>query len=57
MYILFICFHQMACEKLLDVVNGLVPPNQEPAKTAEDQGRVKTKSRKGMCIYICFKFK
>ncbi|XP_022069588.1 integrator complex subunit 10 isoform X1 [Acanthochromis polyacanthus] len=39
--------YRMACDKLLDVVGGLVPPNQEPAKAAEDQGRVKTKSRKG----------
>lgn len=39
--------HQMACEKLLDVVSGLVPPTQVPAKTPEDQGRVKAKTRKG----------
>ncbi|XP_023251854.1 integrator complex subunit 10 isoform X2 [Seriola lalandi dorsalis] len=39
--------YRMACEKLLDVVGGLVPPNQEPTKTPEDQGRVKTKTRKG----------
>ncbi|XP_067375534.1 integrator complex subunit 10 isoform X1 [Channa argus] len=39
--------YRMACEKLLDVVSGLVPPNQEPTKTPEDQVRVKTKMRKG----------
>ncbi|XP_060904225.1 integrator complex subunit 10 isoform X1 [Labrus mixtus] len=39
--------HRMACEKLLDVVSGLVPPNKEPTKSQEDQGRVKTKTRKG----------
>ncbi|XP_051275583.1 integrator complex subunit 10 isoform X1 [Dicentrarchus labrax] len=39
--------YRMACEKLLDVVTGLVPPNQEPTKTPEDQARVKTKARKG----------
>ncbi|XP_035525434.1 LOW QUALITY PROTEIN: integrator complex subunit 10 [Morone saxatilis] len=39
--------YRMACEKLLDVVTGLVPPNQEPTKTPEDQSRVKTKARKG----------
>lgn len=39
--------YRMACDKLLDVVSGLVPPNQEPTKAPEDQGRVKTKSRKG----------
>uniref|UniRef100_A0A7N8YDK1 Integrator complex subunit 10 n=1 Tax=Mastacembelus armatus TaxID=205130 RepID=A0A7N8YDK1_9TELE len=39
--------YRMACEKLLDVVSGLVPPNQEPTKTSEDQGRVKTRTRKG----------
>ena len=37
----------MACEKLLDVVSGLVPSNHESTKTPEDQGRVKTKMRKG----------
>ena len=40
----------MACEKLLDVVGGLVPPNQVQTKTLEDQGRVKTKTRKGKVI-------
>ncbi|XP_030252177.1 integrator complex subunit 10 isoform X1 [Sparus aurata] len=39
--------YRMACEKLLDVVGGLVPPNQVQTKTPEDQGRVKTKTRKG----------
>ncbi|KAL7395007.1 hypothetical protein ABVT39_008548 [Epinephelus coioides] len=39
--------YRMACEKLLDVVGGLVPPTQEPTRTPEDQGRVKTKARKG----------
>ncbi|KAM7000049.1 integrator complex subunit 10 isoform 2-T2 [Tautogolabrus adspersus] len=39
--------HRMACEKLLDVVTGLVPPNKDPTKTQDDQGRVKTKTRKG----------
>uniref|UniRef100_A0A3Q1BSG8 Integrator complex subunit 10 n=1 Tax=Amphiprion ocellaris TaxID=80972 RepID=A0A3Q1BSG8_AMPOC len=39
--------YRMACDKLLDVVSGLVPPNQELTKAPEDQGRVKTKSRKG----------
>lgn len=41
---------QMACEKILDVVSGLVPPNQELTKTSEDQGRLKTKTRKGTTI-------
>lgn len=39
--------YKRACEKLLDVVGSLIPPNQEPTKTTEDQGRVKTKTRKG----------
>uniref|UniRef100_A0A3Q0S4Y8 Integrator complex subunit 10 n=1 Tax=Amphilophus citrinellus TaxID=61819 RepID=A0A3Q0S4Y8_AMPCI len=39
--------YRMACEKLLEVVSGLVPPNQEPPKAPEDQVRVKTKTRKG----------
>uniref|UniRef100_A0A3P8VNB2 Integrator complex subunit 10 n=1 Tax=Cynoglossus semilaevis TaxID=244447 RepID=A0A3P8VNB2_CYNSE len=38
--------YRMACEKLLDVVSGLVPPNYEPSKVAEDQGRIKGKIRK-----------
>ena len=37
----------MACDKLLDVVGGLVPPNQIPTKTPEDQVRIKAKVRKG----------
>ncbi|TNN70514.1 Integrator complex subunit 10 [Liparis tanakae] len=39
--------YRMACEKLLDVVGGLMAPSQEPTKNPEDQGRVKTKMRKG----------
>uniref|UniRef100_A0A8C9YSZ3 Integrator complex subunit 10 n=1 Tax=Sander lucioperca TaxID=283035 RepID=A0A8C9YSZ3_SANLU len=38
--------YRMACEKLLDVVGGLVPPSQEPTKSPEDHGRVKNKTRK-----------
>uniref|UniRef100_A0A672J4J5 Integrator complex subunit 10 n=1 Tax=Salarias fasciatus TaxID=181472 RepID=A0A672J4J5_SALFA len=39
--------YKRACEKLLDVVGALMPPNQEQTKASEDQGRVKTKTRKG----------
>lgn len=39
--------YRMACDKLLDVVSGLVPPNYEQTKSSEDQGRTKSKSRKG----------
>ncbi|XP_028316216.1 integrator complex subunit 10 isoform X1 [Gouania willdenowi] len=39
--------YKRACEKLLDVVSGLTPPNQEPAKSPEDQGIAKTKTRRG----------
>uniref|UniRef100_A0A1A7YS59 Integrator complex subunit 10 n=1 Tax=Iconisemion striatum TaxID=60296 RepID=A0A1A7YS59_9TELE len=39
--------YRMACEKLLDVVGGLVPPSQELNRSQEDQGRIKTKSRRG----------
>ncbi|XP_029703284.1 integrator complex subunit 10 isoform X1 [Takifugu rubripes] len=39
--------YRMACDKLLDVVGGLVPPNQIPTKSSEDQGRFKPKARKG----------
>ncbi|XP_061755888.1 integrator complex subunit 10 isoform X2 [Nerophis ophidion] len=38
--------YRMACEKLLDVVSGLVAPNYESTKPSEDQTRVKTKSKK-----------
>ncbi|KAJ0050218.1 hypothetical protein NL108_014062, partial [Boleophthalmus pectinirostris] len=39
--------YRMACDKLLDVVSGLVPPNYEQIKSSEDPGRHKVKSRKG----------
>ncbi|XP_040028458.2 integrator complex subunit 10 isoform X2 [Gasterosteus aculeatus] len=39
--------YRMACEKLLEVVGALMPPSQEPTKTSEAQGRVKTRMRKG----------
>uniref|UniRef100_A0AAR2KA77 Integrator complex subunit 10 n=1 Tax=Pygocentrus nattereri TaxID=42514 RepID=A0AAR2KA77_PYGNA len=39
--------HRLACEKLLEVVSGLVPQNQEPTKSSEEQGRVRNKPRKG----------
>lgn len=39
--------NQLACEKLLDVVNGLVPPSQMPTKSPEDQTRLKSKTKKG----------
>ncbi|KAM8910088.1 integrator complex subunit 10 isoform 2-T2 [Spinachia spinachia] len=39
--------YRMACEKLLDVVGALMPPSQEPTRTSEDQGKVKTRMRKG----------
>lgn len=39
--------YQLACEKLLDVVSGLVPPSQIPTKGPEDQTRVKSKAKKG----------
>lgn len=38
---------KMACEKLLDVVSGLVPPAQMPTKVPDDMIRVKPKVRKG----------
>ncbi|XP_072548959.1 integrator complex subunit 10 isoform X2 [Salminus brasiliensis] len=39
--------HRLACEKVLEVVSGLVPQNQEPTKPSEEQGRVRNKARKG----------
>ncbi|XP_077589769.1 integrator complex subunit 10 isoform X2 [Stigmatopora nigra] len=38
--------YRIACEKLLDVVSGLVPPTHESTKTLEDQTRPKTKMKK-----------
>ncbi|XP_077388749.1 integrator complex subunit 10 isoform X2 [Festucalex cinctus] len=38
--------YRLACEKLLDVVSGLVPSNHEPTKPCEDQTRIKTKLKK-----------
>ncbi|XP_074505090.1 integrator complex subunit 10 isoform X2 [Sebastes fasciatus] len=39
--------YRMACEKLLDVVGGLLSPSLEPTKSPDDQGRGKPKMRKG----------
>ncbi|KAM6953161.1 integrator complex subunit 10 [Aplochiton taeniatus] len=39
--------YRMACEKLLDVVSGLVPQNQDTARTPEEKAKAKTKPRKG----------
>ncbi|CAL1613266.1 unnamed protein product [Knipowitschia caucasica] len=39
--------YRMACDKLLDVVSGLVPPNYELAKSSDTPSRLKAKSRKG----------
>nr|XP_061792868.1 integrator complex subunit 10-like isoform X1 [Nerophis lumbriciformis] len=38
--------YRIACEKLLDVVSGLVPPNHEATKPFEDQTRPKSKMKK-----------
>ncbi|XP_056145625.1 integrator complex subunit 10 [Lampris incognitus] len=38
--------YRMACEKLLDVVGGLLPPNLELVKAPEDQIKVRNKPRK-----------
>ncbi|XP_068181523.1 integrator complex subunit 10 [Antennarius striatus] len=39
--------YRLACEKLLDVVSGIVPPTHPVTKTTEDFGKVTTKIRKG----------
>ncbi|XP_068596316.1 integrator complex subunit 10 [Brachionichthys hirsutus] len=39
--------YRLACEKLLDVVGGLVPPTHQPTKTTEDVAKVSTKMRRG----------
>uniref|UniRef100_A0A672J5C5 Integrator complex subunit 10 n=1 Tax=Salarias fasciatus TaxID=181472 RepID=A0A672J5C5_SALFA len=42
-----IVWREISVITLLDVVGALMPPNQEQTKASEDQGRVKTKTRKG----------
>uniref|UniRef100_A0A4W4EDM1 Integrator complex subunit 10 n=1 Tax=Electrophorus electricus TaxID=8005 RepID=A0A4W4EDM1_ELEEL len=39
--------HRLACEKVLEVVSGLVPQNQEPVKCSEESSRARGKPRKG----------
>uniref|UniRef100_A0A8C7SEE6 Integrator complex subunit 10 n=1 Tax=Oncorhynchus mykiss TaxID=8022 RepID=A0A8C7SEE6_ONCMY len=39
--------YRMACEKLLDVVGGLVPQNQDPVKNTDESGKARNKPRKG----------
>ncbi|XP_031424677.1 integrator complex subunit 10 isoform X2 [Clupea harengus] len=39
--------HRLACEKLLEVVGGLVPQTPDPGKSCEEPGRPRTKPRKG----------
>uniref|UniRef100_A0A9J8DAH8 Integrator complex subunit 10 n=1 Tax=Cyprinus carpio carpio TaxID=630221 RepID=A0A9J8DAH8_CYPCA len=38
---------QMACEKLLEVVSGLMPQNHEAVKSSEEQRKPRGKTRKG----------
>ncbi|XP_062405720.1 integrator complex subunit 10 isoform X3 [Sardina pilchardus] len=39
--------HRLACEKLLEVAGGLVPQAQDQGKHCEENGKPRTKSRKG----------
>ncbi|XP_010895750.2 integrator complex subunit 10 isoform X4 [Esox lucius] len=39
--------YRMACEKVLEVVGGLVPQSHDPVKNTEDQGKAKGKPKKG----------
>ncbi|XP_063044499.1 integrator complex subunit 10 isoform X2 [Engraulis encrasicolus] len=39
--------HRLSCEKLLEVVGGLVPQSQEPGKSGEDPAKPRMKPRKG----------
>ncbi|XP_064190530.1 integrator complex subunit 10 isoform X3 [Anguilla rostrata] len=39
--------HRLACEKVLEVVGGLVPQTTSPSKTSEDVPRTRTKLGKG----------
>ncbi|XP_051514424.1 integrator complex subunit 10 isoform X2 [Myxocyprinus asiaticus] len=39
--------YRMACEKLLEVVSGLMPQNQEMMKSSEEQCKPRNKTRKG----------
>lgn len=43
----YLSVNQLACEKLLEVVSGLVPPGQMPTKNPDDHIRVKSKTKKG----------
>ncbi|XP_062840980.1 integrator complex subunit 10 isoform X1 [Trichomycterus rosablanca] len=38
--------HRLACEKLLEVVSGLVPHSQEPMRSSDEQNRGRNKPRK-----------
>ncbi|XP_043089152.1 integrator complex subunit 10 isoform X3 [Puntigrus tetrazona] len=39
--------YRMACEKLLEVVSGLIPQNHEAVKSSEEQRKPRSKTRKG----------
>uniref|UniRef100_A0A672PK14 Integrator complex subunit 10 n=1 Tax=Sinocyclocheilus grahami TaxID=75366 RepID=A0A672PK14_SINGR len=39
--------YRMACEKLLEVVSGLMPQNHEAVKSSEEQRKPRSKTRKG----------
>ncbi len=41
---------QMACEKLLEIVAGLMPQNHEAVKSIEEQRKPRSKTRKGASI-------
>uniref|UniRef100_A0A4W5LAR7 Uncharacterized protein n=1 Tax=Hucho hucho TaxID=62062 RepID=A0A4W5LAR7_9TELE len=42
-----LCLYQMECEKLFDVVGGLVLQNHDPVENTEVQGKARGKPRKG----------
>ncbi|XP_075717657.1 integrator complex subunit 10 isoform X2 [Rhinoderma darwinii] len=39
--------YKLTCEKVLEIINFIVPPPQEVSKTKEEQSKVKPKFRKG----------
>ncbi|XP_028815738.1 integrator complex subunit 10 isoform X2 [Denticeps clupeoides] len=45
--------HRLACEKLLEVIGGLVPQSQDSGRSSEEPGRVKARPRKGNDLRLC----
>lgn len=48
----FFLFPQLTCEKVLELMNFIVPPPQETSKHREEQSKVKPKFRKGLYAHV-----